>query len=61
MAVIGYGTIARDAHLPYYTKNPKSRIKYVVDIEPSAISICTPNNTHAPIAIDFLNAGKNVL
>ncbi|MDR1892969.1 MAG: Gfo/Idh/MocA family oxidoreductase [Oscillospiraceae bacterium] len=26
-----------------------------------AVSICTPNNVHAPIAIDFLRAGKDVL
>lgn len=26
-----------------------------------AVSICTPNNVHAPIAMDFLRAGKDVL
>ena len=26
-----------------------------------AVFICTPNDTHAPIAIECLNAGKNVL
>lgn len=26
-----------------------------------AIHICTPNNTHAPIARDVINAGKNVI
>ena len=26
-----------------------------------AVSICTPNDVHAPIAIDFLQAGKHVL
>ena len=31
------------------------------DDEIEAISICTPNDTHAPIAIECLNAGKNVL
>ena len=31
------------------------------DEEVIAVSICTPNNSHAPIAIDCLNAGKNVL
>lgn len=31
------------------------------DKEVEAVSICTPNNTHAPIAIACLNAGKNVL
>lgn len=89
VAVIGCGTIARDAHMPSYAKNPKAKVKYVVDIKPDAakalgerygvpniitdyreilddkeveaVSICTPNDTHAPIAIDLLNAGKNVL
>lgn len=31
------------------------------DEEVTAVSICTPNDSHAPIAIDCLNAGKNVL
>ena len=31
------------------------------DPEIDAVSVCTPNNVHAPITIDFLNAGKNVL
>jgi predicted dehydrogenase len=31
------------------------------DPEVEAISICTPNDTHAPIAIACLEAGKNVL
>ena len=31
------------------------------DEEVTAVSICTPNNAHASIAIDCLNAGKNVL
>jgi predicted dehydrogenase len=31
------------------------------DDEVEAVSICTPNDTHAPIAIECLNAGKNVL
>ena len=29
--------------------------------EIEAVSICVPNNMHAPIAIDALNAGKNVM
>ena len=33
----------------------------LADPELQAISICTPNQTHAPIAIDCLNAGKHVL
>jgi predicted dehydrogenase len=89
VAVIGCGTIARNAHVPAYTKNPSARIKYLVDIkkeraeelagkyevpcvitdfremladkEVEAVSICTPNATHAPIAIACLEAGKNVL
>ena len=31
------------------------------DPEIVAVSICTPNNVHAPIAIDALRAGKHVL
>ncbi len=31
------------------------------DSELDAVSICTPNNVHAPITMDFLRAGKNVL
>ena len=31
------------------------------DDEVTCVSVCTPNNTHAPITIDCLNAGKNVL
>lgn len=31
------------------------------DPEVEAVSVCTPNNMHAPISIDFLKAGKNVL
>jgi predicted dehydrogenase len=31
------------------------------DPEIEAVSICTPNHVHAPIAIDFLRAGKHVL
>ncbi len=31
------------------------------DPEIDAVSICTPSDHHAPIAIDFLNAGKAVL
>jgi predicted dehydrogenase len=33
----------------------------LADKEVTAVSICTPNDTHAPIAIECLNAGKNVL
>lgn len=31
------------------------------DPEVQAVSVCTPNNMHAPISIDCLRAGKNVL
>ncbi len=31
------------------------------DPELEAVSVCTPNYAHAPISIDFLKAGKNVL
>ena len=31
------------------------------DPEVEAVSVCTPNNVHAPIAIEALHAGKNVL
>ena len=31
------------------------------DNEVAAVSVCTPNNVHAQIAIDCLKAGKNVL
>ena len=31
------------------------------DPELEAVSVCTPNAVHAPISIDFLHAGKNVL
>ncbi len=31
------------------------------DAEIEAVSVCTPNNVHATIAIDCLKAGKNVL
>ena len=31
------------------------------DPEVDAVSVCTPNNVHAPISIDFLRAGKHVL
>lgn len=31
------------------------------DPELEAVSVCTPNYAHAPVSIDFLRAGKNVL
>ena len=46
----------------------KHGAKYTVDYkeildddEVCAVSVCTPNDVHAPITIDFLKAGKNVL
>lgn len=33
----------------------------LADPEVEAVSVCTPNNVHATIAIDALRAGKNVL
>lgn len=33
----------------------------LADPEVEAVSVCTPNNVHAPIAMDCLRAGKNVL
>ena len=33
----------------------------LADEEITAVSVCTPNDTHAQISIDCLNAGKNVL
>jgi predicted dehydrogenase len=89
VAIIGCGTIANNAHIPAYLKNPHAEIVYFCDILPEraeeavkrygvgkavfdykeilhddtvdAVSICTPNNVHAQIAIDFLRAGKDVL
>ena len=31
------------------------------DEEITAVSVCTPNNVHADISIDFMRAGKHVL
>jgi len=33
----------------------------LLGIDLDAVSICTPNDSHSPIAIDFLNNGKHVL
>lgn len=33
----------------------------LADKEIDVVSVCTPNDTHAPIVIDCLDAGKNVL
>ena len=89
IAVIGCGTIANNAHIPAYLKNPNVEITYFCDIiaqraqdavekygcgkavedyrellnsdEVDAVSVCTPNNVHAEIAMAFLRAGKDVL
>ena len=89
VAVIGCGTIAKNAHIPAYKKNENVEIVYLCDILPEkaqrmvekfgcgtavtdykqvladpqidAVSICTPNNMHAVIAIEALKAGKHVL
>lgn len=34
VAVIGCGNIAKNAHVPSYSKNPAARIEYLVDINP---------------------------
>lgn len=36
-------------------------LKILNDDEVQAVSVCTPNNLHNQISIDFLRAGKNVL
>lgn len=89
IAVIGCGTIANNAHIPAYMKNPKAEITAFCDIIPEraekavkdygvgravtdyhellndpeidAVSVCTPNNVHSAISIDFMRAGKDVL
>lgn len=89
IAVIGCGTIANNAHIPAYMKNPKAEITAFCDIIPEraekavkdygvgravtdyhellndpeldAVSVCTPNNVHSTISIDFMRAGKDVL
>ena len=33
----------------------------LTDPDLDSVSVCTPNDTHAPITIDFLKAGKHVL
>lgn len=45
----GCGTAVKDYHV------------VLNDPEVEAVSVCTPNNVHAPISIDFLRAGKDVL
>jgi predicted dehydrogenase len=50
--------MAEKYNVPYAIKDFREILN---DDEVEAVSICTPNNTHAPIAIQCLNAGKNVL
>ena len=45
----GSGTVVEDYH------------EILGDPEVTCVSVCTPNFCHAPITIDFLNAGKHVL
>ena len=46
----------------YYVPNMLENYRELLDDpEVEAVSVCTPNYTHAPIAIDLLRAGKNVL
>ena len=50
--------LAEQYNVPYVLEDYR---EILADKEIEAVSICTPNDTHAPIAIDLLNAGKNVL
>jgi len=50
--------LAREYQVPYFTDNLEEML---ADGEVEAVSVCTPNATHAPITIACLNAGKNVL
>lgn len=50
--------LAKTYDVPYTEEDYR---KILDDEEVEAVSICTPNDTHAPIAIACLNAGKHVL
>lgn len=50
--------LAERYNVPYVLEDYREILD---DKEIEAVSVCTPNDLHAPIAIDFLNAGKNVL
>ncbi len=50
--------LAGQYNVPYTAEDYR---KILADDEITAVSVCTPNESHARIAIDCLNAGKNVL
>jgi predicted dehydrogenase len=50
--------MAQKYNIPHATADYRDVLR---DEEVTAVSVCTPNSSHAPIAIDCLNAGKNVL
>jgi predicted dehydrogenase len=50
--------LADKYHVPYTTADFRD---ILTDQDIKAVSICTPNQTHAPIAIACLEAGKHVL
>lgn len=50
--------LAEKYNVPHFVTDYKEVLE---DREVEAVSVCTPNYTHAPITIDCLNAGKNVL
>lgn len=50
--------LAEKYNVPHFVTDYKEVLE---DKEVEAVSVCTPNYTHAPITIDCLNAGKNVL
>ncbi len=51
-------SLAAEFNVPHTSADYRTILE---DDEVEAVSICTPNDTHAPIAIDCLNAGKHVL
>lgn len=50
--------MAEKYNVPHFVTDYREVLE---DKEVDAVSICTPNYTHAPITIDCLKAGKNVL
>lgn len=53
---------AHDAVKKYGCGKAVTDYKVILESEEiDAVSICTPNNVHAQIAVDFLRAGKDVL